>query len=327
MAKVYIAGKIPAQANELLQETDLTIDTYDGDQLIDSETLKKHVSDADYLITPLSTTVDRDILDHASKLKLIANFGAGTNNVDTNYAKQLGIPVTNTPKVSTVSTAESTTGLIIGLAHRIAEGDHLMRTTGFNGWAPLFFLGHELSGKNLGIIGMGQIGQAVAKRIHAFDMPILYTQRHQLPVSLETELGAKYVTQEELLKKSDVVTIHVPLNDATKHLLGADEFAQMKSTACLINAARGPIIDEVALADALVNHVIAGAALDVYEHEPEVSDTLRAMKNVILTPHLGNATVEARNAMATIVAENVIAASKGQTVKYIVNGVTSLINI
>jgi len=324
MAKVYIAGKIPAQANELLQETDLTIDTYDGEQLIDAETLKKNVFDADYLITPLSTTVDRDILDHAPKLKLIANFGAGTNNVDTDYAKQLGIPVTNTPKVSTVSTAESTTGLIISLAHRIAEGDHLMKTTGFNGWAPLFFLGHELSSKTLGIIGMGQIGQAVAKRMHAFDMPILYTQRHRLPVSLETELGAKYVTQEELLKKSDVVTIHVPLNDSTKHLLGAKEFAQMKSTACLINAARGPIIDEVALADALTNHVISGAALDVYEHEPEVSDTLKAMKNVILTPHLGNATVEARNAMATIVAENVIAASKGQAIKYIVNDVSAM---
>lgn len=321
MAKVYIAGKIPAQANELLQATDLTIETYDGDKLIDAETLKEHVADADFLITPLSTTVDRDILDHAPKLKLIANFGAGTNNVDTEYAKKLGIPVTNTPKVSTVSTAESTTGLIISLFHRIAEGDHLMRTAGFNGWAPLFFLGHELSGKTLGIIGLGQIGQAVAKRMHAFDMPILYTQRHRLTVSLETELGAKYVSQAELLAQSDVVSIHIPLNAATKHLLGAKEFAQMKSTAYLINAARGPIIDETALAKALDDKVIAGAALDVYEHEPEVSDKLKAMKNVILTPHLGNATVEARNAMATIVAENVIAASKGQPINYIVNDV------
>ncbi|KRO00580.1 2-hydroxyacid dehydrogenase family protein [Companilactobacillus kimchiensis] len=324
MVKVYIAGKIPAQADQLLQATDLTIESYNGKGLIDANTLKKNVSDADYLITPLSTTVDRDILDHAPKLKLIANFGAGTNNVDTDYARQLGIPVTNTPKVSTVSTAESTTGLIIALFHRIAEGDHLMRTTGFNGWAPLFFLGHELSGKTLGIIGMGQIGQAVAKRMHAFDMPILYTQRHRLPVSLETELGAKYVSQAELLEKSDVVSIHIPLNADTKHLLGIKEFAQMKSTAFLINAARGPIIDEVALANALSNHVIAGAALDVYEHEPEVADQLKVMKNVVLTPHLGNATVEARNAMATIVAKNVIAASKGETVKYVVNGVSPI---
>ncbi|WP_119326175.1 2-hydroxyacid dehydrogenase family protein [Companilactobacillus musae] len=320
MAKVFIAGKIPDKAAALLKTTDLTIDMYTDDKLIDAATLKEHVADSDFLITPLSTKVDQDILDHAPKLKLIANFGAGTNNIDTDYARKLKIPVTNTPIVSTVSTAESTTGLIIALMHRIAEGDHLMRTTGFNGWAPLFFLGHELQGKTLGIIGLGQIGQAVAKRMHAFDMPILYTQHHRLPVSREVELGAKFVYQTELLEKSDIVTLHLPLNNHTQHLLGAKEFAQMKSTAVLINAARGPIIDEDALTTALQQHVIAGAALDVYEHEPEVSDELKQMKNVILTPHLGNATVEAREAMATIVAENTIAALKGEPVKYIVNG-------
>lgn len=320
MAKVFIAGKIPDKATALLKATDLKIDMYTDDKLIDATTLKRHVADSDFLITPLSTPVDRDVLDHAPKLKLIANFGAGTNNIDTIYAKKLGIPVTNTPIVSTVSTAESTTGLIIGLMHRIAEGDHLMRTTGFNGWAPLFFLGHELQGKTLGIIGLGQIGQAVAKRMHAFDMPILYTQHHRLPVSREVELGARFVPQAELLEKSDIVTLHLPLNEHTKHLLGAKEFAQMKSSAVLINAARGPIIDEVALTQALKEHIIAGAALDVYEHEPEVSDELKQMQNVLLTPHLGNATVEARDAMATIVAENVIAAAAGQPIKYIVNG-------
>ncbi|GEO56955.1 2-hydroxyacid dehydrogenase family protein [Companilactobacillus bobalius] len=320
MAKVFIAGKIPDKAAALLKATDLTIDMYTDDKLIGATTLKQHVADSDFLITPLSTPVDRDVLDHAPKLKLIANFGAGTNNIDTAYAKELGIPVTNTPIVSTVSTAESTTGLIISLMHRIAEGDHLMRTTGFNGWAPLFFLGHELQGKTLGIIGLGQIGQAVAKRMHAFDMPILYTQHHRLPVSREVELGAKFVSQAELLEKSDIVTLHLPLNGHTKHLLGAKEFAQMKSSAVLINAARGPIIDEVALTKALKEHVIAGAALDVYEHEPEVSDELKQMQNVLLTPHLGNATVEARDAMATIVAENVIAAVSKQPIKYIVNG-------
>lgn len=275
MAKVFIAGKIPDKAVSLLKATDLTIDMYTDDKLIDKDTLKQHVSDSDFLITPLSTTVDQEVLDAAPKLKLVANFGAGTNNVDVNYAKKLNIPVTNTPKVSTVSTAESTTGLIIGLMHRIAEGDHLMRTTGFNGWAPLFFLGHELQGKTLGIIGLGQIGQAVAKRMHAFDMPILYTQRHRLPISLETQLGAKFVSRDELLKKSDVVSIHIPLNDSTKHLLGAKEFSEMKSNAVLINAARGPIIDEAALTTALKQKTIAGAALDVYEHEPEVSDELK----------------------------------------------------
>lgn len=321
MSKVFIAGKIPKKAVALLKAANLTFDMYTDDKLISAETLKESIIDSDFLITPLSTQIDSDILDHAPKLKLIANFGAGTNNIDTNYAKKLGIPVTNTPIVSTVSTAESTVGLIIGLMHRIAEGDHLMRTTGFNGWAPLFFLGHELQGKTLGIIGLGQIGQAVAKRMHAFDMPILYTQRHRLPISREVELGAKFVSQTELLANSDVVTLHLPLNEHTKHLLGADEFKQMKSTAVLINAARGPIIDELALTEALKQHIIAGAALDVYEHEPEVSEELKQMKNVLLTPHLGNATIEARDAMAVIVAENVIAAANDQPIKYIVNDI------
>ena len=321
MSKVFIAGKIPKKAVALLKAANLTVDMYTDDKLISAETLKESIIDSDFLITPLSTQVNRDILDHALKLKLIANFGAGTNNIDTNYAKKLGIPVTNTPIVSTVSTAESTVGLIIGLMHRIAEGDHLMRTTGFNGWAPLFFLGHELQGKTLGIIGLGQIGQAVAKRMHAFDMPILYTQRHRLPISREVELGAKFVSQTELLANSDVVTLHLPLNEHTKHLLGAAEFKQMKSTAVLINAARGPIIDESALTEALKQHIIAGAALDVYEHEPKVSEELKQMKNVLLTPHLGNATIEARDAMAVIVAENVIAAANDQPIKYIVNNI------
>lgn len=321
MSKVFIAGKIPKKAVALLKAANLTVDMYTDDKLISAETLKESIIDSDFLITPLSTQVNRDILDHAPKLKLIANFGAGTNNIDTNYAKKLGISVTNTPIVSTVSTAESTVGLIIGLMHRIAEGDHLMRTTGFNGWAPLFFLGHELQGKTLGIIGLGQIGQAVAKRMHAFDMPILYTQRHRLPISREVELGAKFVSQTELLANSDVVSLHLPLNEHTKYLLGAAEFKQMKSTAVLINAARGPIIDESALTEALKQHIIAGAALDVYEHEPEVSKELKQMKNVLLTPHLGNATIEARDAMAVIVAENVIAAANDQPIKYIVNDI------
>lgn len=321
MSKVFIAGKIPDKAVALMKAANLTVDMYTGDKLISTETLKENIVDSDFLITPLSTQVNRDVLDHASNLKLIANFGAGTNNIDINYAKKLGIPVTNTPIVSTVSTAESTVGLIIGLMHRIAEGDHLMRTTGFNGWAPLFFLGHELQGKTLGIIGLGQIGQAVAKRMHAFDMPILYTQRHRLPISREVELGAKFVSQAELLANSDVVSLHLPLNEHTKHLLGADEFKQMKSSAVLINAARGPIIDESALTEALKQHIIAGAALDVYEHEPEVSEELKQMKNVLLTPHLGNATIEARDAMAVIVAENVIAAANDQPIKYIVNNI------
>lgn len=319
MTKVFIAGEIPEKALQVLKQTEIEVEMFKGDKLIDHATLLKKVKDVNYLITPLSTQVDQEIIDGAPNLKLIANFGAGTNNVDTDYARSKSIPVTNTPFVSAVSTAEVTTGLIISLMHRIVEGDHLMRNEGFNGWSPLFFLGHQLSGKTLGIVGMGQIGREVAKRMHAFDMPILYTQRHQLPKAAEVQLGAKFVDKDELLKQADIVTLHLPLNQHTQHYLGADEFSEMKSSAVLINAARGPIIDETALLQALQAKEIAGAALDVYEKEPQVADGFKQLKNVILTPHIGNATFEARDAMAEIVANNVIAADKGQDIKYIVN--------
>ncbi|WP_027821324.1 2-hydroxyacid dehydrogenase family protein [Lactiplantibacillus plantarum] len=303
MTKVFIAGQLPAQANTLLLQSQLVIDTYTGDNLISHAELIRRVADADFLITPLSTQVDQDVLDHAPHLKLIANFGAGTNNIDIAAAAKRQIPVTNTPNVSAVATAESTVGLIISLAHRIVEGDHLMRTSGFNGWAPLFFLGHNLQGKTLGILGLGQIGQAVAKRLHAFDMPILYSQHHRLPISRETQLGATFVSQDELLQRADIVTLHLPLTTRTTHLIDNAAFSKMKSTA-------------------LQQHQIAGAALDVYEHEPQVTPGLATMNNVILTPHLGNATVEARDGMATIVAENVIAMAQHQPIKYVVNDVT-----
>lgn len=323
MTKVFIAGALPAKATALLQTDELNLQTFTGPGLIDHATLKAGVSDADYLITPLSTQVDQDILAHAPKLKLIANFGAGTNNIDLQAAVQRGIPVTNTPNVSAVATAESTIGLIISLLHRIVEGDHLMHTTGFNGWAPLFFLGHNLQAKTLGIVGLGQIGQEVAKRLHAFDMPILYSQRHRLPISVETQLGAQFVPLATLLQQADIVSLHLPLTPTTTHLIDTAAFKQMKSSAVLINAARGPIVNEHALVTALQDQEIAGAALDVYEHEPQVQPELKAMTNVILTPHLGNATVEARDGMATIVANNVLAAEHHQPIQYIVNGVTS----
>lgn len=319
MSKVFIAGEIPNAASELLEKAGLDIETFSGNALISQEALQKGVADADFLITPLSTKVDKDIIDAAPNLKLIANFGAGFNNIDTEYAKAKGIPVTNTPFVSATSTAEVTTGLIISLSHRIVEGDQVMRSTGFNGWAPLFFLGHELSGKTLGIVGMGQIGQQVAKRMHAFDMPILYTQRHQLSKAREVELGAKFVTKDELVKNSDIITLHIPDTPQTHHYLGTDEFKAMKKSALLINAARGAVIDELGLLKALQDKEIAGAALDVYEKEPQVDAGFKQLKNVILTPHIGNATVEARNAMASIVANNCIAADSGNEIKYIVN--------
>lgn len=319
MANVFITAAIPQAALKVLQNAGLNVESYTGSDLITKDELIKRGAGKDYLITPLSTQVDQDVIDADPQLKLIANYGAGFNNIDVKYAREKNIPVTNTPKVSTTSTAEVTTGLIISLAHRIVEGDKLMRTTGFAGWAPLFFLGHELAGKTLGIFGMGQIGQAVAKRMAAFDMKIIYTQRHQLTPEIEQKLNAKFVSMEELIKQSDILTLHAPLTPETKHILGTEQFKQMKNSAYLINASRGPVIDEGALLTALQNHELAGAALDVYEKEPEVADDFKKLDNVILTPHIGNATVEARDAMANIVANNVVLMNQGKAPLYVVN--------
>lgn len=319
MASVLVTAAIPESALAILKEAGLEIDVYTGSGLITKEELVKRIVGKDYLITPLSTQVDKDVIDADPNLKIIANYGAGFNNIDAAYARQKGIPVTNTPEVSTISTAEVTTGLMITLAHRMVEGDKLMRTKGFDGWSPLFFLGHELSGKTLGIVGMGQIGQAVAKRMKAFDMNIIYSQRTRLDPKVEAQFDAKFVSLEELIQTSDVLSLHCPLNDATHHMIGAPEFKQMKSSAYLINAARGPVIDEVALLEALKAGELAGAALDVYEAEPNVDDGFKALDNVILTPHVGNATVEARDAMAAIVAKNTVRIDQGQEPLHIVN--------
>ncbi|KGH71372.1 2-hydroxyacid dehydrogenase family protein [Oenococcus oeni] len=319
MKNVLITAELPQVANSILQQAGLNVEIFKGDKLITKKELLDKVKDKDFLITSLSTDVDEDVINAAPKLKLIANFGAGFNNIDINSARAKEISVTNTPFVSTTSVAEVTAGLIISLSHRLVEGDNLMHDQGFNGWSPLFFLGHELSKKTLGIIGMGQIGKALAKRMQAFDMKIVYTQRHHLKEDEEKELHAAFLEKDELIKQSDVISLHLPLTKNTHHLLGAKEFATMKKTSFLINAARGPLIDENALLKSLKEKQLAGAALDVYEHEPEVDDQFKKMKNVILTPHIGNATIEARNAMAEVVAKNVVSVLNGEKPKYIVN--------
>ncbi|OIK74227.1 2-hydroxyacid dehydrogenase family protein [Oenococcus oeni] len=319
MKNVLITAELPQVANSILQQAGLNVEIFTGDKLITKKELLDKVKDKDFLITFLSTDVDEDVINAAPKLKLIANFGAGFNNIDINSARAKEISVTNTPFVSTTSVAEVTAGLIISLSHRLVEGDNLMHDQGFNGWSPLFFLGHELSKKTLGIIGMGQIGKALAKRMQDFDMKIVYTQRHHLKEDEEKELHAVFLEKDELIKQSDVISLHLPLTKNTHHLLGAKEFATMKKTSFLINAARGPLIDENALLQSLKEKQLAGAALDVYEHEPKVDDQFKQMKNVILTPHIGNATIEARNAMAEVVAKNVVSVLNGEKPKYIVN--------
>ncbi|WP_047985179.1 NAD(P)-dependent oxidoreductase [Ornithinibacillus californiensis] len=304
MASIFISGEIPAVGYDLLSGHELTV--YKGETLITEEELLEGTREADALLCPLSTKVTRKVIESASNLKVIANFGAGYDNIDIAAAKEKGIPVTNTPDVSTEATAELALGLMLGLMRRIPEGDQLSRTTGFNGWAPLFFLGRELTNKNLGIVGFGKIGQAVAKRAIAFGMNIYYTGRGKKEAVLEERLDATFMEFDELIKTCDVISVHTAYNEDTHHMFTKDVFTRMKKDAFFLNLARGPVVKEADLVKALEEEDIAGAALDVYEFEPQITEGLKKLTNVVLTPHIGNATVETRDEMAKLAAKNIL---------------------
>jgi D-3-phosphoglycerate dehydrogenase len=310
MAKIFVAGKIPESGLQLLKGHE--VEMYRGEELISKAELQERIKDKDALLSLLSTKVTKDVIDAAPNLKIIANYGAGFDNIDFAYAAEKGIAVTNTPHVSTEATAELTFAILLAAARRIPEGDQLCRTVGFNGWAPLFFLGREVYGKTLGIIGLGAIGQAVARRAQAFGMNIIYSGPNRKAIDIEEELGAVYVTMEELLKTSDFVSINCAYNPSLRHMIGLEQLKSMKPTAYLINAARGPIVEEQALVTALKEGYIEGAALDVFEFEPKIGDELKSLKNVVLTPHIGNATIETRAAMAEVAANNIIAVLEGK---------------
>ena len=318
MKKVFISGRIPVEAKEKLAQH-FAVTAYEGEGLISEKELVEGITDAEGLLCLLSDAVSQEIMAQAPHLKIIANYGAGFNNIDVMAATERKIPVTNTPLVSTNATADMTWALILGIARRVVEGDKLTRAGGFTGWAPLFHLGVEVTGKTLGIFGMGNIGKAVARRAKGFEMEILYHSRTRLNVEEEKELGARYVSFEELLTESDFLTLHSSYSSELHHLLSWEEFRKMKKSAFLINAARGPMVDEAALAEVLKAKEIAGAGLDVYEFEPKVAESLMALNNVILAPHLGNATVETRAAMAEIAANNIIEVLNGRQALNCVN--------
>lgn len=309
-ASVFVAGKLLPETMKTLGKWD--VNAYTGEENITEDELLKNTAEVDAIICPLSSPITAKVLESAKNLKIVANIGAGFDNIDVKKAQELGIAVTNTPDVSTEATAELTLGLILDVARRISEGDRLCRETPeqFKGWAPTFFLGTELSGKTLGIIGLGRIGQAVAKRANAFGMKIIYSGHN--PKEAANEWNAEFVSQEELLKRSDVVTIHAAYNPSLKHLLNETTLKTMKSSAFLINAARGPVVEEEALIHALKTGVIAGAALDVFEFEPKIGAELGKLDNVVLTPHIGNATVETRTEMGQIAIANVEAVLAGR---------------
>lgn len=318
MKKIFISGKIPQIAYDTLSK-EFDVSMHNNLNLLSKEEIIKGLSGKDALLCSLSDKIDREIIESNPNLKIIANFGAGFDNIDIEAATENNIFVTNTPDVSTVSTAELTMALILGIARRIVEGDKIMREGKFTGWAPLYQLGTELSNKTLGIIGMGNIGKAVAKRAKAFDMNIIYYNRTPLDPLIEKELDCKYASLDEIISSSDFLTLHLSYNPSLHHLINEETLKNMKPTSYLINAARGPLIDEKALLRALQNKEIMGAALDVFEFEPAITKGLEELDNIILTPHIGNATIEARNSMAMIAANNIIEALNGIKPSNIIN--------
>jgi glyoxylate reductase len=301
--RVLLTRKIPSSILALLTDR-CDVDRHDGDGGLPRADLKRRVADKDALIAVLTDKIDGEIMDAGAALKVIANIAVGYDNIDVPAARQRGIIVTNTPDVLTEAVAELTWALILGLVRRVAEGDRLIRADGWKGWSLDFMLGTELRGKQLGIIGGGRIGRAVAAKAPAFGMTTAFAARRGRP-----EGG---MSLDELLVTSDVISIHTPLNSETRHLIDRRALARMKRSAFLVNTSRGPVIDEDALNWALGEHLIAGAALDVHEREPEVHQALKTRENVLLTPHLGSATRETRTAMAELAVRNVLAVTSGQ---------------
>jgi glyoxylate reductase len=309
--KVLVTRKIPTPGLDLLRK-EFAITVNPNDRVLTKEEIIKGIKGKDGLLCLLTDPIDREVIYTEPKLKMIASYAVGYDNIDICAATERRIPVSNTPGVLTETTAELAWALLFSVTRRIVEGDTFTRAGKFKGWAPLLMLGQDVTNKTLGIIGAGRIGTAFALKSKGFDMKVIYTDE-QRNERLECELGAKKVSLLELLKKSDYVSIHVPLMNATHHLIGERELRAMKKTAILINTARGPIVNEKALVKALKEHWIFGAGLDVYEKEPKISRELKSLDNVVLQPHTGSGTIETRTKMALIAAENLIEGLKGNT--------------
>ena len=309
--KVLITGRLP---DDVLADIEAAHEVVVNreDRPMPRKWILERAAGKDGLLCMITDTVDTELLERAPGLKVIANYGVGFNNIDVSAATRRGIPVTNTPGVLTAATADVTFALMLAAGRRVVEGDRYTREGRFQFWAPFHFLGAEISGKTLGIIGLGRIGKAVARRAAGFDMRVIYTGRRRLPAEEESRFNAEFTDRDSLLAQSDIVSLHVPLNEQTRHLIDAAALDRMRPEAILINTARGPVVDEAALCDALRNGRIRAAGLDVYEHEPVVTPGLLELDNVVLLPHAGSATIETRTKMARMAADNLLAGLAGQ---------------
>jgi lactate dehydrogenase-like 2-hydroxyacid dehydrogenase len=322
--KIFFTRKIPNIAFDMLTEHGFEVDVYPEDSVPTQGEIISCLQKKSYdgLVSLLTDSIDSKIFDIAPSVKIVANYATGFNNIDVKEAKKRGVIVTNTPGVSSLSVAEHAMALMLSLTSRVVEGDSLVRKGEFKGWSPMMLLGIDISGKTLGLIGVGNIGSQVARMAHfGFKAKIIYFDV-QPNEAVEHDCVAKRCDSiEELLSQADIVSLHVPLLDSTHHLINETSLKFMKPTAFLVNTSRGPIVDESALVSALQNKVIAGAGLDVYEHEPELATGLSSLSNVVLTPHIASAREQTRNEMAKVVAINLIDFFDGRTPKNVVSGV------
>jgi glyoxylate reductase len=309
--KVFITREIPSTGINLLKKKGFEVSVYKKDQQIPQKEFLKHVKDCDAVISLLTDKIDKGVIHQMKYCKVIANYAVGYNNIDVEYAARRGIMVTNTPDVLTDSTADLAMALVLACARRLPESEKLVRTRKFVGWKPKLLLGMELKNKYFGILGAGRIGTEVAKRAHAFGCKIIYYS-NSANSFLETKLNAKKLSLNSILKKSDILSIHLPLNTKTYHLLNEKNLILLKKSAILINAARGEIVDEKKLISMLKHKKIFAAGLDVYEGEPNIKKEFYKLDNVILLPHIGSATIDARNIMSLLAAKNVIAVLSGK---------------
>ncbi|MDP3176398.1 MAG: D-glycerate dehydrogenase [Spirochaetaceae bacterium] len=310
MSKVYVTRRIPEAGLELLRLR-FEVAMNPEDRPLTRAELLAAIGDADAVLCLLTDKIDAEAMEAAPKARGFANFAVGYDNIDLVEATRRRLPVSNTPDVLTDATAEMAWSLLFAAARRVVESDAVMRSGAWKGWGPLQFIGGDVSGKTLGVVGGGRIGQAFALKSAGFAMRVLYADERPSPV-LEERLGALRVPLEKLLAESDFVSLHVPLIPSTRHLIDASALRLMKRTAYLINTARGPVVDEAALVEALRAGIIAGAGLDVYEDEPRVAPGLADLPNVVMTPHTASATVSSRNGMAVKAARNIAAMVGGE---------------
>ncbi len=317
-AKVYVTRKLPSSALDRIAEKH-QMEVNPHDRVLTRTELEEAIKGIDGLLCLLTDTIDAELLELNPDLKVIANYAVGYNNIDVPACTSRGIPVSNTPGVLDETTADFAWALLMAAARRVVEADRFTRAGNFQGWGPMLMLGDDIHGRTLGIIGLGRIGQEVARRARGFAMDILYHSRTRKSKEQERRLGVEYRDLQDLLQESDFVSLHVPLTEKTHHLISRQELKLMKENAYLINTSRGPVVDEEALIEALRSREIAGAGLDVYEKEPEVTPGLKDLDNVVLAPHIASASRATRTRMAEMAAENLLAGLEGREMPNLIN--------